>query len=136
MNTITLAEARTLAGFLIVPIISTHAKLSEAVKASGIDLSYNEPLALRDLARHDKDAAHGEAYVVTHRGKAKVFYRYNCPDRLKVLNEYTPFYGCLDNTPFRTVEVIEGHLVFGDACLNRKARHTIADIGWTVSTIN
>lgn len=82
-----------------VNILSRHAKLSDAVRAAKIDLSYNEPLALADLARTDRDSKHGEAFVVEDsKGAVEVLYVFNCD--IGILHRYSPFHSCLDDTPF------------------------------------
>jgi hypothetical protein len=55
-------------------ILSRHATLSEAVAAAKIDLSYNEPLALRDLTYADKKYNITAAYVTEFNGQTSVHY--------------------------------------------------------------
>jgi hypothetical protein len=81
-----------------IKILSRHSKISEAVKAAKIDLSYNEELALSDLARHDKDKAFVASFVVERHGKVEVMFAYQCD--ILLLNTYSPFHGCLDDSPF------------------------------------
>jgi hypothetical protein len=82
-----------------VKVLSRHAKLSEAVKAAKIDLSYNEPLALRDLAQADRDPANGPAFVVQcANGEVGVVSVFRCD--ITLLNRYSPFCSCLDDSPF------------------------------------
>ena len=115
-------------------ILSRHSKLSEAVAAANIDLSYNEPLALRDLAHADKNRHITAAYVTEQNGSKSVHYELTCD--IKLLNRYTPFHSCLDNSPFCKVEITDSEINISEPMLNRspKARAMIASIGWTVTT--
>jgi hypothetical protein len=102
-----------LLGIKKLKVLSKHTKLSEAVAAAGIDLSYNEPLARRDLKIADNHKAMGVCYVValeSYGEKKQVFFEYNCD--LKLLNRYSPFHSCLDDNPFK-IATIETE---GDEC--------------------
>jgi hypothetical protein len=129
-------------------ILSKHSSLTEAVLASGIDLSYNEPLALQDLASSDKGfrGANGvtEAYVVAldrapqsydtvRDGKVvEVWYRFDCD--LKLLNKYTPFHGCLHDGPFYPVSISENDITIHTNMLmsSRIDRKLLAKFGYTL----
>jgi hypothetical protein len=115
-------------------ILSRHATLSEAVAAAKIDLSYNEPLALRDLAYADKKYNITAAYVTEQNGEKNVHYELTCD--IKLLNKYTPFHSCIDNSPFSRVEITDSEIMISKPMLSRspKARAMIAQIGWTVTT--
>ena len=115
-------------------IISIHAKLSQAVKASGIDLSYNEGLALSDLARHDKDGSFEQAFVVLNeQGKVEVWYRYNCD--IKLLNRYSPFGSMIHNGKFSTVSINPVEIEISEPCINRNARNLVGEYGFIVSLL-
>jgi hypothetical protein len=114
-------------------ILSRHSKLSEAVAASGMDLSYNKPLALRDLAYADKKNIKA-AYVTECNGEKNVHYEFICD--IKILNKYEPFHSCIDNSPFSKVEITDSEIMISKPMLNRspKSRAMIAQFGWTVTT--
>ncbi|MAO19549.1 MAG: hypothetical protein Unbinned1322contig1001_16 [Prokaryotic dsDNA virus sp.] len=79
-------------------ILSRHSSLADAVDAAGIDLSYNEDLARRDIRRDDEHVT--EAYVLDVNGVATVCYVYDARD-IKLLHRYEPFFSCLDNGPIQ-----------------------------------
>ena len=116
-------------------ILSRHATLSEAVAAAKIDLSYNEPLALRDLAYADKKYNITAAYVTEQNGEKNVHYELTCD--IKLLNKYEPFHSCLHNSPFSRVEITDSEISISESMLSRspKSRAMIASIGWTVATL-
>lgn len=117
-------------------IVSRHAKLSDAVAAAGIDLSYNEPLARERLARDDRDAAITEAFVVinSRNCETEVWFRYACD--LQLLNQYTPFHACLHDSPFSHVTFSETEIHISAPRYNRKARKTLATLpGWTFAAV-
>jgi hypothetical protein len=129
-------------------ILSKHSSLTEAVLASGIDLSYNEPLALRDLADSDKGFRNAkpvtEAYVVAldrapqsydtvRDGKViEVYYRFDCD--LKLLNKYTPFHGCLHDGSFYPVSISEKDITIHTnmEMSSRIDRKLLAKFGYTL----
>jgi hypothetical protein len=129
-------------------ILSKHSSLTAAVLASGIDLSYNEPLALQDLAQSDRGFRNAkpvtEAYVVAvDRAPAsydtirdgrvvEVWYRLDCD--LKLLNKYTPFHSCLHDGPFYPVNVFENSIVIATnlPISSRIDRRTLASVGLTL----
>ena len=115
-------------------ILSRHATLSEAVAAAKIDLSYNEPLALRDLAYADKKYNITAAYVTEQNGEKNVHYELTCD--IKLLNKYEPFHSCLHDSPFSRVEITDSEITISEPMLSRspKSRAMIASIGWTVTT--
>lgn len=115
-------------------IVSRHAKLSEAVAAAGIDLSYNEPLARSDLARDDRDAAIKQALVLEVGGEKSVWFEYHCD--IKLLNRYEPFFKCLHDRLFRPVHIAEQTVNVGEPCIRRgrESRKQIAKYGFTVTT--
>ena len=115
-------------------ILSRHTKLSEAVAAANIDLSYNKPLALRDLAYADKKNNIKAAYVTEQNGEKSVHYEFICD--IKLLNKYEPFHSCIDNSLFSRVEITDSEIMISKPMLSRspKTRAMIAQIGWTVST--
>lgn len=121
-------------------IVSRHASLTAAVKASGIDLSYNESLALSDLASLDKGysrpgltlAPVTEAFVVIEDGKTAVFYVMNCD--LELLNKYTPFHGTLHDGKFSFAAVQADEIVITDGVTSdrkavRKILNTVKETG-------
>ena len=59
-----------------IKIISRHTDLREAVRAAGIDLSYNEAIGLQKI--RDIQPQCPLAYVVEENGKKKVLYVYEC----------------------------------------------------------
>lgn len=115
-------------------IVSSHATITEAVNASGIDLSYNEPLARQNLARAERDGRHGRAWVVTdEQGQVTVLYRYHAD--IQLINEYTPFHSMMHDGNFSRVFVRDDVIEFSAAIVNRKARPQIAKLGWTVGLL-
>jgi hypothetical protein len=100
-NTNTNTEKATVQdGFSSMRIISRHATLSEAVTASGMDLSYNPEEAQKYITRLEKSGA-GEAFV-TEEG---VFFNYECD--ISLLNKFSPFIHCISNSPFHAVFIWE-----------------------------
>lgn len=118
-------------------ILSRHTKLSEAVAAANIDLSYNEPLARADLARNDRDAAIAESFVVNNSssGRVEVWFRYDCD--IKLLNKYSPFSACLHDGAFSKVEITDSEITIFNSMLSRSraARKLIAQLGWVVAAL-
>lgn len=114
-------------------IVSRHSKLSDAVAAAGIDLSYNEPLARSDLARDDRDPAIKQALVLEVGGEKSVWYEYHCD--IKLLNRYTPFITCLHNGWFCSVLVAEQTVKVSEPRLprDRESRKFIAKYGFVVT---
>jgi len=114
-------------------IISRHSKLSEAVTAAGIDLSYNEALARADLARDDRDAKITETFVVSNAttGEVEVWFRYNCD--IQLLNKYSPFSHCLRDGNFSPVAVKDHTIEIGEPILRRSMRKEIGRHGFTVA---
>src|SRR5690348_1311983 len=111
-----------------LPILSRHSSLTAAVKASGIDLSYNEPLALSDLARMDKgNLSHSlptqpvtEAFVVVEDGQNVVYYVLQCD--LALLNKYSPFVHCIHDGAFSFAAIQSNAIVITDGITSdRKA---------------
>jgi len=87
-------------GYTAIEIISRHATLGEAVKASGMDLSYNEREAWKKIEHSEKNGA-GEAFVTSE----GVFYKYECD--ISLLNKFEPFFSCISNSPFHAVFIWE-----------------------------
>lgn len=127
-----------------IKILSRHNSLSEAVRAAGIDLSYNEASALRDIAELDRGFRTlrpvREAYVVEkigtpqsydtiRDGKAiEVLYRVDCD--LRLLNRYTPFSACLHDGPWTPCLVNETEIAFAEYRISGKTdRKTLAEFG-------
>ncbi len=115
-------------------ILSRHSKLSEAVAAADIDLSYNEELALQDLAQEDKDQNIKAAYVLEMNGEKSVHYEYHCD--IKLFNKYEPFRYCIDNRFFRKVQITDSEIHIGEPVLKRTelTRRTISKWDWIVTT--
>jgi hypothetical protein len=112
-------------------IVSRHAKLSDAVAAAGIDLSYNEPLARADLAGNDRDNHITEAFVLERDGEVTVWFLYHAD--IKILNRYSPFSACLRNGNFSTVQIGEATVEIGSPIIRRGARKQIAEFGLIVA---
>ena len=79
-------------------IISTHAKLAEAVEAAKLDLSYNPQEAARSI--RDTDSGYGrrdpgtEKAFVTHDG---IYFIYRTSEGYATFNEFSPFCAVLHN---------------------------------------
>lgn len=116
-------------------IVSRHAKLSDAVAAAGIDLSYNEPLARADLAHNDRDAKITEAFVVRNetKGETQVWFRYNAD--VQLLNRYTPFHSMMCDSRFSLVNVEGDTIEITRPLVIREARPLIAKMGLTVAVL-
>ncbi len=69
-------------------IIARFDTMAEAVEAAGIDLSYNEQQAKRDLERDDNQGFHTNIMVTDDN---RVLFVYKMPGKLGILNEYSPF---------------------------------------------
>lgn len=117
-------------------------------RAAGIDLSYNEPSALRDIAELDRGFREArpvtEAFVVEKIGApqsydtllngqpVEVLYRLDCD--LKLLNRYTPFSGCLHNGAWTPVLIDGDEINFADYRISGKTdRKTLAEFGLVLS---
>jgi hypothetical protein len=86
-----------------IKIISRHETLADAVKESGMDLSYNPAEARRkinDIDNRSPDTKVEEAFVTS---EGKVLYIFKCDIRL--LNEFDPFMGVLHDGPFYPVAI-------------------------------
>ena len=98
-----------------IKIKSVHANLADAVEASGIDLSYNEGEAQRDIALIDNGyrGARSVAGLVADDGR--IFYVYGAD--IPLLNEFEPFSSCLDDSPLTLVyySPANAEIVFTDA---------------------
>jgi hypothetical protein len=107
-----------------IKIISAHKSLSEAVAAIGMDLSYNETLANRNIRDIEKSGG-GQAFVT----KDGVFYFYNCD--IALLNKFEPFFGCLSNSPFEVVQVEGEEIVFSGLFMEKsnESRKAIKQAG-------
>ena len=115
-------------------IISKHESLSEAVSASGMDLSYNPDEAQRSIKATQSASSHGwksgEAYV-TDKG---VFYVFNCD--IKVLNKFEPFHSMMTSDPFRVVTFADNEITIHENLLlpkTNEGRKAIAKGGITVA---
>jgi len=91
-----MTETRKNDYFTSIKIISKHDSLSEAVRASGMDLSYNLKDAQSDI-RHTERTGGGKAFVTSE----GVFYYYECD--ISLLNKFTPFISCISCSPFSVV---------------------------------
>ena len=127
-----------------IKILSRHSSVLSAVRAAGIDLSYNEQSALRDIAELDRGFREArpvtEAFVVEKIGApqsydtlidgkpVEVLYRLDCD--LKLLNRYTPFSGCLHNGAWTPVLIDGDEINFADYRISGKTdRKTLAEFG-------
>lgn len=123
----TITENKTLT------IKAQFSTIAEAVKASGMDLSYNEAEAARTI--RDMDSGRGGKVEVAYlMDDNSVLYVYKCDIRL--LNEFEPFISCMDNSAFYPATV-EGNtvIIHRNLPLPRNARKTIAQTGITVTTL-
>lgn len=127
-----------------IKILSRHTSVLAAVKAAGIDLSYNEQSAIQDIHTLDRGFREAkpvtEAFIVEKIGApqsydtllngqpVEVLYRLDCD--LKLLNRYTPFSGCLHNGAWTPVLVGETEIDFADYRISGKTdRKTLAEFG-------
>jgi hypothetical protein len=117
-------------------IVSRHSKLSDAVAAAGIDLSYNEPLARADLARDDRDTQITQVFVVRNEtnGETEVWFHYRTYDIL-LLNKYSPFHSSLSDTRFSVVVFGDDEIAISRPFISRNARETIMDLKLTVAVL-
>lgn len=72
-------------------ITATFANLTDAIAATGFDLSYNEPLARQDIkwtAKHISGVLQigSDLYAI-----------FNAENGIKLLNKYTPFCAAMDD---------------------------------------
>lgn len=115
-----------------IQITSTHATLSEAVEASGMDLSYNPQSAaqsIRDTERGRDGWKSGKAYV-TPEG---VFYVYHCD--INILHKFEPFHSMITSDPFKVVEITSGAIYITDTKFSRTQRPAIRKAGLTVTIL-
>lgn len=111
-------------------IKSTHKTLKEAVLASGMNLSYNEPEAMRYIAQTEKNVEH--AFVTEEN---EVYYIFVCD--IRVLNKFSPFIHCIDDSPFVPVTVLKDMIIIDDnfrLTKNRENRKRIAAKGVLVTS--
>lgn len=110
-------------------ILSRHSSAASAVAAAGIDLSYNERLALEDLRDLDSgDARRGtkpvtEAFVVDGGIRdgafaVEVYYVYDAGKHGVLLNKYTPFHGSLHDGAF-SFAIADGDVIRITAPISR-----------------
>lgn len=99
-----------------IKIISSHKTLAEAVAASNIDLSYNESSARESIKLTDcgynRDRGTTEAFVCDD-GKIRFVYQAD----IAVLNEFSPFCGCLNDSHFQMVMKTKDELIWTDATI-------------------
>lgn len=83
-----------------IKITSHFSTLAEAVKASGIDLSYNEREAQRSIRDTDRNV---ERAFITENGDVYFVFKAD----IKLLHKFTPFVSVLSDSDFR-IAFIEG----------------------------
>ena len=127
-----------------IKILSRHSSVLSAVRAAGIDLSYNEASALRDIAELDRGFRDAkpvtEAFVVEKIGAAQsydtildgkpveVLYRLDCD--LRLLNRYTPHHAGLHDGAWTPVLVGETEIAFAEYRIaGNTDRKTLAEFG-------
>ena len=108
---------------LEIKIQSRHKTLTEAVELAKIDLSYNPRLAKDDLKMTDRNVR--EAFVCED-GKVRFIYSGD----IDVLNEYSPFVGCIHDGPFRLVWLNPDSFQFTDIWVKKtsKVRKMVAEL--------
>lgn len=139
-STATAQHIYSFAPYRTLTIVSRHDKLSDAVNAAGIDLSYNESLARADLARDDRDRFYVASFVVrTEDGETEVWSVGVANDGLRLLNKYTPFHSTMCSRPFSVVSinVEESRIEITKPIMHRsnQARATLAKLDLTVTVI-
>lgn len=135
---------------IALKIRSEHSNLLEAVRAAGIDLSYNERAALDTIRMLDQGSRRHNhqpvirAYVVLRPDlKAQsystvdasgivleVWYEFDCD--LKLLNKFTPFSACMHDGPFYPVNRVDDELVIATDIPLRSDRKLLA--AWQVGS--
>lgn len=90
-----------------INIISHHATLAAAVEASGRDLSYNEPLARRDIRDIDQKCKQA---ILTEGGDVYFVYEGD----INVLNKYSPWVSCIHSGDMSIAFIIEDTLHMSD----------------------
>ena len=129
-------------------ILSKHTTMADAVKSAGIDLSYNEALALEDIKRMDFGKKVLSTYVVEMDYKAydydiasangnavKVMYVYQAD--IKLLNTYDAFHSTLHNDAFKSVKIEEDKIsIFNQYPMDRsnESRKMIGKLNLMVTT--
>jgi len=112
-------------------IAKTFATLLEAVTASGIDLSYNKPLALCDIAQLEKKITNP---MLMEDGS--VMYVYDGKQYGKLLNKFSPFSKCIDNRPFRIAVIKDDEIVMHDTLIDKsdhKLRSAVSKMGFVLA---
>ena len=129
-------------------ILSKHATMADAVKSAGIDLSYNERLALEDIKRMDSTKKYLSICVVEMDTKAasydvasvsgnaiKVIYVYQAD--IKLLHIYNAFGSCIHCDPFKPVRIEEDKIsIFNELPMSRsnESRKMIGKLDLIVTT--
>ena len=85
-------------------IRSVHNTLSEAVEASGIDLSYNESEARRTIRTTERNSS--KAFVMEN---GDIYYLFHCD--IKLLNKFEPFVSSITNSPFQVATIKDDEIM-------------------------
>lgn len=126
-------KTKTTTNMTTYNIVSRHSKLSDAVAAASLDLSYNEPLAKADLARDDRDPAFTTSYVLERDGELSVWSEYRCD--INLFNRYTPFHSSLHDGLFSMVLIEDATVQITRPMIRRtsESRKVIAKCGVLVA---
>jgi hypothetical protein len=121
------------AGQIVLNIKSRHATLSEAVKASGMDLSYNPEEAMRKI-RGLEIGRGGRVSAVFLMENNDVFFVFDCD--IPIFQKFEPFISVMDNSAFYPVKIAdESVTILRNLALPRDCRALIRKSGLTVTTL-
>jgi hypothetical protein len=98
-------------------ITATFPTIKEAVLASDIDLSFNRPLALRDLDNKRLTDDVVEAYICED---GNVYYVYKVD--ITLLNKYHPFGSCISYKQFELCFIERGEVVFSNIMMDDRKK--------------
>lgn len=108
--------------------------ITEALKASGMDISYNPQLAMQRAKELDNDPR-GKVERVMIDEANRILFVYKCD--ISILNEFQPFHSIMDDSPFQVVAIQCGKIHVDKTLMPRtmQFRRLIAKMGWTVTTL-
>ena len=101
--------------------VTEYATLAEAVAASKMDLSYNEASAnqkIREIQRYKES----KRFFLTESNE--VYYTF--ASDVVLLNKFVPFSSCLDQVPFKIVNIGENEFVVCQSSFPRNMRKHLA----------
>ncbi len=111
-------------------ITAEYKSLGEAVRASNIDFSYNEGLAMQDIKLIDRNCK--RAWLIDD---GSVWFTFSAD--IEILQEFTPFVSCLHDGEFSIVTINEGNISISNPIIpkNKAGRKLAKQNGFIVASI-